>query len=141
MPQATLYRHIRAMSEAGILKVVAERPMRGATEKVYAIAPENAALTPEEYAALTPEDHERMFSNFTAMLLSQFHNYVRQPEIDLIADGAGYHTVPLYLSDTEFAEMMQEIHACLKQRLENAPSSERRRRLLSFVIMPDVHSE
>lgn len=141
MPQATLYRHIRAMSEAGILQVVEERPMRGTTERVYVIAPEKASLSPEEFAALTPEDHERMFSTFSAMLLSQFHNYVRQPEMDLIKDGVGYRTVPLYLSDAEFAEMMQEMNALLQKRLENAAAPDRRRRLLSFVIMPDVHSD
>lgn len=141
MPQATLYRHIRALNEAGILQVVEERPMRGATERVYAISPGKAMLTPEEFAALTPEDHERMFSTFSAMLLSQFHNYVRRPEIDPIRDGVSYRTVPLYLSDDEFAEMMQEMAASVKRRLENGASSERRRRLFSLVIVPDVHSE
>lgn len=141
MPQATLYRHIRAMSEAGILQIVEERPMRGATERVYAISPEKAALSPEEFAALTREDHERMFSTFSAMLMSQFHNYTRRPEFDLIRDGVAYRTTALHLSDSEFAEMMQEVSASIMRRLENAPSSERRRRLFSLVIMPDVQPE
>ena len=115
--------------------------MRGATERVYAIAPEKATLSPEEFAALTPADHERMFSTFTAMLLSQFHNYVRQPERDLLKDGVGYRTVALNLSDAEFGEMMQEMSEIVKLRLENTPSAERRRRLLSLVIMLDVPTD
>ena len=141
VPQATLYRHIRAMSEAGILKVVEERPMRGATERVYAIAPEKAMLSAEDFATLTPEEHERTFSTYTAMLLSQFHNYAQQPGMNLVKDGVGYRTIPLSLSDDEFAEMMQEFGAMLKKRLENPASAERRRRLFSFVVMPDVHSD
>lgn len=141
VPQATLYRHIRAMSEAGILKVVEERSMRGATERVYAIAPEQSQLTAEDLTTLTPDDHERLFSNFTAMLLSQFHNYIKQPEVDLIRDGVGYRTIPLSLSDTEVVEVMQELQTLVRARMENAPSSERRRRLLSLVLMPDVHAE
>jgi len=141
VPQATLYRHIRALSEAGVLQVVEERPMRGATERVYAISPEKSQLSREELAALTPADNERMFSTFTAMLLSQFHNYVHQPEMDLLKDGVGYRTMPLYLSDSEFREMSQEINAILQKRIGNAASSGRRRRLLSVVIMPDVHSD
>jgi hypothetical protein len=141
VPQATLYRHIRAMSEAGILQVVEERQMRGATERVYAIALEKAQLSPEELAALTPKDNERLFSTFAAMLLSQFHNYIQQPEMDLVKDGVTYRTAPLYLSETEYREMMQEIGEIVKTRFGNAPSPERRRRLLSLVMMPDVHSD
>jgi predicted transcriptional regulator len=141
VPQATLYRHIRAMSEFGILKVVEERPMRGATEKVYKIAMEQAHLSLDELAALTPEEHERLFSTFTAMLLSQFHNYIQQTKKDLVEDGVSYRTMPLYLSDPEFGEMMQEMAEIVKKRLKNEASPERRRRLLSLVIMPDVHSD
>ena len=129
------------MSEAGILKVVEERPTRGTTERVYAIAPEKAMLSAEDFETLTSEEHERMFSTFTAMLLSQFHNYAQQPDIDLVKDGVGYRTIPLSLSDAEFAELMHEFGAMLKKRLENPASAERRRRLFSFVVMPDVHSE
>lgn len=129
------------MSEAGILKVVEERAMRGATERVYVIAPENAHLSPDEIAAMTPEEHERLFSTFTAMLLGQFHNYIQQAHIDLAKDGVSYRTVPLYLSDPEFAEMWLEMRAIVTKRLENEAAPERRRRLLSLVIMPDVHSD
>ena len=37
--------------------------------------------------------------------------------------------------------MMQEIGEIVKTRLDNAPAPERRRRLLSLVMMPDVHSD
>ncbi len=141
VPPATLYRHIRAMVKAGIMRLVEERPMRGATERIYAIALEQTQLTPEEYQALTPGEHERMFTTFTAMLLSQFHNYVHQENFDLFKDGVSYRTAPLYLSEAEFAEMMQELSAVVRARLENPPSEERKRRLFSFVTMPDVHSD
>lgn len=129
------------MSEAGILQVVEERPMRGATERVYAIALEKAQLSAEELATLTPQDHERLFSTFTAMLLSQFHNYIQQPDRDLMKDGVVYRTAPLYLSEAEYGEMMREIAEVVRARLENVASPERRRRLLSLVMMPDVHSD
>ena len=129
------------MAEAGILRLVEERPMRGATERIYAIALEQTQMTPEEYQALTPEEHERLFATFTAMLLSQFHNYVRQENFDLFKDGVSYRTAPLYLSDAEFSEMMQELSSTVRARLENTPSEERKRRLFSFVTMPDVHSD
>ena len=118
-----------------------ERPRCSTRIPLHAIAVDKVQLSAEEIAAFTPTDHERLFSTFTAMLLSQFHNYIRQPQADLIRDGVVYRTAPLYLSDSEQGEMMQEIAATVKARLENAPSPERRRRLLSFIVMPDVHSD
>jgi DNA-binding transcriptional ArsR family regulator len=40
--QATLYRHINALAEGGILRIVEERPVRGMVEKVYALADKRA---------------------------------------------------------------------------------------------------
>ncbi len=110
-------------------------------ERIYAISTENAELTQEEYAALSPQEHERLFSTFTAMLLSQFHNYVHEEGYDLLKDGVGFRSDPLYLSDTEFEEMMLELGEVVKSRRVNSLSPERRRRLFSYVVMPDVHAE
>ena len=38
IPQTTLYRNLRRMTEDGILKIVGETPIRGTVEKTYALA-------------------------------------------------------------------------------------------------------
>ena len=41
--QATLYRHLSRLMQAGVVAVVALRPVRGVTEKVYALAEDKPA--------------------------------------------------------------------------------------------------
>ncbi len=38
IPQATLYRYLKRMTDDGILKIVEETPIRGAVEKTYSLA-------------------------------------------------------------------------------------------------------
>ena len=48
IPQATLYRNIKALAVAGILSVVREQRVRNTLEKTYALAEEGLFLTPED---------------------------------------------------------------------------------------------
>src|SRR5690606_38147985 len=45
---ATLYRHVGALHDGGVLEVVEERHVRGATERTYALRTEAASVPPEE---------------------------------------------------------------------------------------------
>jgi predicted ArsR family transcriptional regulator len=57
VPQATLYRHIGTLVQAGVLAIAEERPVRGATERVYVLAEGGAILAPAELSSATREDH------------------------------------------------------------------------------------
>src|SRR5690349_5071480 len=61
VPQATLYRHLKALVEGEVLEIVAERPVRGAVERVYALREGGGFLTKEEFAAMDLEEHRRSF--------------------------------------------------------------------------------
>ena len=51
-------------------------------------------------------------------------------------DGVGYRQVPLELSDQEFAELAGRLNAAIAPVLHNQPSPDRRRRMLTTVVMP-----
>ena len=138
--QATLYRHVNTLAEAGILQVVAENPVRGTVEKVYALSDPSAAhLGPDDLVAASKDDHLRFFSAFVGMLTAHFARYLEASDaVDFVADGVGYQTIPLYLSDAELQELTQKLNAVIGAYLENAASPERQRRLFSTVIMPDA---
>lgn len=137
LAQATLYRHINALADAGLIRVVEERPVRGVTEKVYALAEKNAAdLSAEDLQNATAEDHMRYFTIFTSVLLSDYSRYLKREERNLETDGVGYHQYPIYLSDTEFLQFVQELNAILIPIMNNQPGDERKRRLLSIILMP-----
>lgn len=136
VPQASLYRHLQRLVEAGLLTVVEERRVRGAKERTYALPPSGAVLGPEAFAHATREDHQRYFTTFVAGLLGDFARYLDQPSIDLLADGVGYRTMPLHLSDAELQAMLQALGEAMRPFLANRPSPERRTRQFSTVLMP-----
>lgn len=136
VPQATLYRQIGALADAGVLAVVEERPARGTPQRVYALVEGGADLAAEDLAAATPEDHLRYFTIFAAGLIGDFGRYLAGGEADLVADGVGYRQLPLELSDQELAELAGRLNAALLPVIGNRPAPGRRRRMLTTILMP-----
>ncbi|MEJ2600434.1 MAG: helix-turn-helix domain-containing protein [Anaerolineales bacterium] len=139
VPQATLYRHINRLAKSGIIEVVEERQVRGTIEKVYTLEDTRAStLTAEDAANFSKDDHMRYFITFIASLLDDFSRYIHQSEtVDLLADNVGYRKFPLELSDEELKSLSAEMNAVLAPYLENSPRQDRRRRIFSFVVMPE----
>jgi DNA-binding transcriptional ArsR family regulator len=138
VPQASLYRHLNKLTKAGIVSVVAENPVRGAVEKVYALPEQAANLSGEDLANASREEHMQYFITFVASLLGDFSRYLQAETIDLESDGVGYRQVALYLNDEEFQEFISDLSAVVKPLLANRPRSDRRRRLFSTIVMPGV---
>ncbi len=134
--QATLYRHINKLVQGGVLVVVAERQVRGALEKVYALPDHAASLGPADLANASRDDHMHFFTTFVATLLNDFARYLERDRIDLLADGVGYRQVALTLSDEEFLQMAAALNAALRPFLELTPAPGRRRRIFTSIVMP-----
>ena len=140
VPQATLYRHIRHLMDAGLLSIEETRPVRGGiVENVYALKQEDVRLTAEDVAPLSREDHLRFFTIFFTSVLRDFERYLQQESIDVARD-VRYHQVPLYLSDDEFQDLMQQLSTIIQVQQHNSPEPSRRRRLLTSVIVPATES-
>ena len=137
VPQATLYRHLAALEEGGILEVVDTRRARGGTERTFAVVDGAASLGPEDLDDATPDDHLRWFTTFVGTLLTDFAAYVDGDDADLEADRAGYRQVPLWLTDEETDELAAGLRAVLDRFTDLAPTEERRRRILTTVLVPD----
>ena len=137
VPPATLYRHIKALSDGGVVAVVEERPARGTPERVHALVEGAATVSPDDLAKATPADHLRWFTMFVAGLLGDFGRYLAGRErVDLLADGVRYSQVPLELTDQEFAELHGRLHAAIAPALGNRPGEGRRRRMFTTIVMP-----
>ena len=136
--QATLYRHLNQLADGGLIEVVHERPARGGVERTYAVVGSAVSLGPEELAKATETDHFRYFATFLGTLLTDFAAYLDSSELDLAADRVGYRQVALWLTDSEFDALAAEMAAAIEERITNEPTAERRRRLLSTVLMPDA---
>ena len=137
VPPATLYRHIKALHEAGLLHVVAENPVRGTLEKVYTADPNRAAVRPQDLEGLSKEDHLRLFIAFATGLAHNFEQYLATTEQpDYVRDGIGFRQVPLYLNDEEFMQMVQSLNKALLPYLQKEPAPDRRLRHFATVVLP-----
>jgi DNA-binding transcriptional ArsR family regulator len=138
VPQASLYRHIGRLAEAGVLDVVGERKVRGVIERTYAVNVEAVSIGAEDADAMTTEEHHRSFAAFAAALIDAYGRYLSGPGARPSADGVSYRQIPLDLSDEDLEQMADDLGAVLQHYLELEPSPDRRRRLLSIVMMPDT---
>jgi Helix-turn-helix domain len=136
VPAASLYRHVGRLVEAGVLAVVAERRVRGAVERTYALRASAATITMDELAKMSSEEHRQAFLAFVAGLISDFDRYLERDQVDLLRDGVSYRLMGLWLADHELVELSRDLFAVLQPRLANAPRRGRKRRILATVLLP-----
>lgn len=137
VPQATLYRHIARLSEAGILDVVDERQARGAVEKTYRVNATEVSIDADEAADMSVEDYFRAFTAFTGILLESFGRYLNSPGADPIEDGVSFRQARMWLTDDELAALATDVASALGPYLATERTPERSPRLLSTILMPD----
>lgn len=134
--QASLYRHLNTLLEAGVVEVAAERSVRGIIERSYSLVEGAAVLSGADLAEATREDHSRYFSIFATGLIAQFGRYLERESIDLEADGVGYREMVLNLTDDEFAQLLALLSAVLLPLTKNEAGGGRTPRLLATVLLP-----
>jgi DNA-binding transcriptional ArsR family regulator len=139
VPLTTLYRHINLLVEGGVLEIVAEHPIRGTVERVYALAGP-PSLNAEDLVGMTKKDYEQAFAIYLSSLLGDARNYLAakpdDQEIDLFADGVEVTKLQLLLSDEEFRRLDAQLIELILSAAKNEPTPSRRRRVLSLTIVP-----
>jgi hypothetical protein len=133
---ATLYRQVARLVDAGVLAVVSERRVRGATERTYVLRASAANISLDEIEAMSANDHRQALMAFVAALLADYDRYLARPNIDLLRDGLTYRLAGLWLDDAEFTDLMRELARVLQARAANPPKPGRRRRILGYVLLP-----
>jgi DNA-binding transcriptional ArsR family regulator len=131
VPPATMYRHVATLTEAGVLEVLDERRVRGATERTYQIRFDRARLE-----GATPEDHRRAFTAFIGSILATFDRYLGTEPADVAGDGVTYRQAVLWLTDDEMTELSDNLQEAVVARRDNAPTDGRTRRLINLITLP-----
>lgn len=112
---ATLYRHIQALFQEGVLETAGENKINGITEKIYRLA-ENL---PQEAEATPPEDMLGILGPFLMSLYGDFAAYFAgNPEAP--AKETGFRYMLFHLSPDEFQSFVQELHE-LTAKYESLP--------------------
>jgi DNA-binding transcriptional ArsR family regulator len=138
VPQTSLYRHINALAEGGILTIVAENPIRGTVERVYELKEGAGHLTEADVATLSKDDHLRYFIVFLSSILQDFSSYLEKQESTVpLGREVLYSKLPLHLSDTERTDLLIQFDALLQPYRNNEADGERRRYILASVVIPE----
>lgn len=137
VPQATLYRHLNKLLDAGIIKVIKENQIRGTVEKIYALADHQVA-SKEEMENLSKDEQLHLFLTFMTYLLGQYEQYLNQDEFDLYRDGVLFREAIVYLSDEEYNEFLTGLTKLMKNIMGNEPSKDRSERHIATIVIPEA---
>jgi hypothetical protein len=136
VPHATLYRQVARLVEAGVLQVVGEQSVRGATERTYVLRASAALITADQVATMSRDDMRQAFLAFVAGLLGDVDRYLARDEVDPIRDQASFRLAGLWLDDDEFATLLRDLLRVLQPAAANPPRAGRKRRILATVLLP-----
>ncbi len=144
VPQATLYRQLRTLLEAGVLEVAGERRVRGIVEKTYALVSERVGFDREEIRGLGRGDLRGYFASFLAMLQTDFEDYLGLEKVEPDGDSLHFIERPVRLTDEEAAKVAEILEEAIDGFEEDGAEGEagRRWRVMGFVSMPvEDHQE
>jgi DNA-binding transcriptional ArsR family regulator len=136
MPKSSIYRHMRALLEGGMVEVAETRPVKGTLEKFYRLA-QPFHLTQADLAGMRREDHLRYFVMFLAAQLQEFSDYLETSvDLDLQGDHSGYSEASFFASSAELDQILSAMSQPIVQAVANSPSEGRRRHKISFITHP-----
>ena len=134
VPLTSLYRHLNALTQAGMLMIVEERPVRGTVEKVYQLVEGAGRLSPEELNALTNEDHLRYFMVFISSILQDFSQVLeKHQDTTLSPQDVFYSKVSLLLTEAERETLSEQVRALLLPYLGRTDDEHRKRYIFALM--------
>ncbi|GAA2084766.1 helix-turn-helix domain-containing protein [Streptomyces albiaxialis] len=137
IPPATMYRHVAALAKAEVLEVVDERRVRGTVERSYRIRQDGALVGEEARTSMTREDHRQAFTAFSGALMGDFERYLSRDDAEPADDGLLYRQGSVWLTDEEFAELVEDLEKAVTSRARTTPGDGRKRHIVSLVVVPD----
>jgi DNA-binding transcriptional ArsR family regulator len=136
VPLGTVYRHLNILLEAGLIKVVGERRVKGTLERQFAVVDSASFLTEKERESLTADDITGLVAALSGVIQAGFHRYTervqlppKEGEISLIAKS-------LYLTREEYDAFRRTLITLLG-KVGRGPGPEYERRMIGFFSVPD----
>lgn len=140
VPQATLYRHVAVLADAGVLDVVSERRARGAVERTFTVNTDRASLGPDDVEGMSAGEHLEAFTVFAGALIEAYGRYLDTPSAQPARDGVSYRRARLWLTDSELEDLRTQMASLLEPYLQLEKTPDRTPRLLGTVLIPEPHS-
>lgn len=141
IPQATLYRHINRLVDAGILRVAEQRQVHGTVERTWALVHEATQMSAGDLTDLSPDELSRVFSTFVGGIMELFDRYAHSSVRDLGSDNLAFYGEMVYLTDDEAAEARRRMRELVQGYASNPAIEGRKRRMLAVFSVPDATLE
>lgn len=129
VPRPSLYRHVNVLLEAGCLRVVAQRSVRGAVERTY-------VLEEKPLGDAGEQELGKLVQGVLGSVVARFARYFARPDMDPQRDLLSVSSSVLMLSDAEMAELLGRIGEVINGYLPNKPGGERKPRNIVFISAP-----
>ncbi|MCL2287198.1 MAG: helix-turn-helix domain-containing protein [Firmicutes bacterium] len=134
--QPTLYRHLKTMLDEGMIKVAAEKHIRGAVEKSYSINVDLGADIERIVAENDGKGYFQLFMQYIMSIAGEFKTYSESEGIHIAEDLTGFSTAPVYATQEELIEAMMKISEIVLPLTQNEPTPERKLRSICTIITP-----
>ncbi len=134
--QATLYRYLKQMTDDNVLKVVEENQIRGTIEKTYALAANLGEGIQGILDTNSGDAYMQMFIQYILGFTKQFHEYCKEPDINIVEDKSGFSLVPIYATDVELASALEQYARIFEPLRNNPPTPDRKPRSIGLIITP-----
>ncbi|MGN7476376.1 helix-turn-helix domain-containing protein [Solibacillus silvestris] len=143
VPQATLYRHIQLLLDAGIIKVIKEKKVRSVTEKYYVLNENAARLDSNDWKKAPIEKKLSYVSYYQLSLLSQYQNYLSSlNKRSCSEDRATFSLLELNIGEEEFENFQRELNDLLLKYFQSENNKENAiTRTIAFTIIPDSYQD
>ncbi|GAA2986261.1 helix-turn-helix domain-containing protein [Actinokineospora diospyrosa] len=135
IPQASLYRHVGRLVDAGVLRVTREERVRGGTQRTYTVVESAVTLSPRDFTTASTDDHQRYFAAFVGALVAGFEQYLHSTTATPTRDGLVYQQIPVWLTPAESRKLAATITDLLTPL--RARTGGKRRTTFAMVLHPD----
>lgn len=135
IPQATLYRHVAALVDAGVVAVVDERRSRGAIERTLALGDRMAAIDHAELSAMSGAQLRTAFLTFLGDVTGDFDRFLSADSLEA-RELVGFARTPLYVNSEDLATIQAGLAELLTPYLTEREDG-RHRVTLATILLPD----
>ncbi|WP_235817471.1 helix-turn-helix domain-containing protein [Gracilibacillus timonensis] len=134
VPQATLYRHMNAMFEDGLVKIVNTKKTRSGEEKFYAINAETYKINEEEWNQASYDEKVNFVTFYFMYVLQAYQSYHKT--MDGKKDETTFSLAKLHLDEDKFEDFQSELNALFNKYYEESEKDSNKERTVSLVIIP-----
>lgn len=133
--QPTLYRHVAALIDAGIVVVAKERRVRGALERTLTLRARMAHVGNAELRVMDDDRLREAFLAFLDDLAERFGRFITRDEAGS-RDFLGFGPRPLHVNTSDLEKIQAGLNELLEPYLTDRKDG-RRRVILTTTLIPD----